>query len=195
MYIAFVLLATVQPLVDSEVVIAAYRKLAPDGPPLRASKETEKGMMTLDLGKGAFGALALVEVPVPGGEAERAVEHSVAHLSGWRLPPHRAHIIVTMPHAPEKLGTREALTAFTRVVGAVAQAQRLGLEDLLFSAPLKGEHDALSTFFDLIAYTVTRGRVPTAGDTVGPSAKVRWKVKHVPSPIDKKLTVWSVDAR
>jgi hypothetical protein len=59
----------------------------------------------------------------------------------------------------------------------------------------KGSDNPLGTFLDLLAYTLERNAAPADGDTVGPSAAVKWKVKYVASPIDPSVKVWRVDAR
>jgi hypothetical protein len=63
---------------------------------------------------------ALMPMPVPDGEADGATERSLSGLDGsWTLPEHRAHLVVAQQGAS---GGLDELTAFTRVVAAIARA-------------------------------------------------------------------------
>jgi Domain of unknown function (DUF4261) len=69
--------------------------------------------------------------------------------------------------------------------------KRFDRPDLLFTAPRRGE--SAQIFFELLAYAVDRKAAPADGETIGRSATEKWKVRYVPSPIDKSVKVWSVN--
>jgi hypothetical protein len=57
---------------------------------------------------------------VPQGEADAAARYSVSALGGkWKLPPHKAHLVVT---AEGKGDAMARLAAFTSLLAAVAEA-------------------------------------------------------------------------
>ena len=51
----------------------------------------------------------------------------------------------------------------------------------------------METFFDLLAYMVTRGKALPDGDTVGRAANERLPVRYVPSPVNPGEKVWRVE--
>jgi hypothetical protein len=91
------------------------------GKPTNATKKRGGvDALEFDLGGGRVAFVTLVPVAVPNHEADDAVRFSVSALGGrWKLPPHRAHLVVTVPGAPASV---EALSAFTSLVAAVARA-------------------------------------------------------------------------
>ena len=74
-----------------------------------------------------------------------------------------------------------------------AGMQQLGLTDLLLSCPREAVDDGLAYFFDLLRYAVERGAAPADGDTVGRTATEQVRVRHLPSPLDQTVSVWSVN--
>jgi hypothetical protein len=64
--------------------------------------------------------LMLLPVPVPNGEADGAVSFSLSAMgTGWKLPVHKAHLVVTCDCAATPL---ESLSLFTSLLGAVVKA-------------------------------------------------------------------------
>jgi len=124
--VAFVLLSEAA-MPKAEDVVRAYASFAgkDDDPRVSKSKtaKTEKTpILQLDFSPSAFAMIMLVPMPVPKQEVEEAVRFSVSSLaSGWKLPPHKAQLIVT---ASEPIGTPaiDALSRFTSVVAAVTEA-------------------------------------------------------------------------
>jgi hypothetical protein len=122
--LAFVLLSEAK-LPKGEDVQRAFTAYAAKGQTLRfvPSKSKSRGDregLEFDDGHGGSAVVALLPVPVPNREADEAVRYSVSALGGrWKLPPHKAHLIVTA----QGNGTAvEALAAFTSIVAAVVEA-------------------------------------------------------------------------
>jgi hypothetical protein len=64
--------------------------------------------------------VALMPTPIPKGEAEEAVRYSISALDGkWKLPPHKAHLIVTL-HMRGDAMTR--LSLLTSTLAAISEA-------------------------------------------------------------------------
>jgi hypothetical protein len=250
--LAFVLLPTVE-IPTGEAIVRAFASFASQQQKIclhaRESKtESPSEIVELELNPGGTAFIAAIEVPVPKGEAEGGVRFSVSALgTGWTLPPHKAHLIVTLQKAtPPGLAS---LSCFTSLLAAVAEAshavgiywggagathdasffiatahepgivprimlwsglsvahesdgrlsllslgmKQLDLPDLLLVAPKDAGSDALTTFFDLLAYVAERGEPLPEGDTVGHTAQERLPVRYVPSPVDAKKRVWRVE--
>jgi hypothetical protein len=82
-------------------------------------KPEEGDALVLDV-DGDRAALMMIPSPVPKGEADEAARYSISGLNGkWKLPPHKAHIIVTIPAARGDAVTR--LSALTSLLAAVAE--------------------------------------------------------------------------
>lgn len=134
--VAFVLLPE-EVMPDAEAVTSAYADICGDADQLRRQVESPleairrsargepaegEGMLTLRLGTKGEVNLALMPLPVPNDEADHAARCSVSSIgTGWKLARHRAHLIVTYaePSAPSRV---IALTRFTQLLAAVAQA-------------------------------------------------------------------------
>jgi hypothetical protein len=120
--VAFVLLAQSK-LPKGEEVEKAFSEFAVKGERVRF--KTKKGgkhgeALELELGAGGTAIVMLMPAPVPNREADEAVRYSVSALSGrWKLPPHKAHLVVTATEAQPLV---EALSSFTSLVAAVAKA-------------------------------------------------------------------------
>ena len=71
--------------------------------------------------------------------------------------------------------------------------KQLDLPDLWLIAPEASSDDALSTFFDLLAYVDGRRAPLPDGDSVGRTPDERLQVRYVSSPIDPKVNVWRVE--
>jgi hypothetical protein len=123
--LAFVLLSEPR-LPKAQDVERAFASFALPGQTLRQTpgKPTKKrggaDALAFDLGGGRVAFVALMPVAIPNHEADDAVRYSVSALGGrWKLPPHKAHLVVTVPGAPP---SAEALSLFTSVVAAVVEA-------------------------------------------------------------------------
>lgn len=66
---------------------------------------------------------------------------------------------------------------------------QLELPDLLFVATPEGGNEALSFFFDLLAYFAGRGTPIPEGETVGRDENEKLTVRYAPSPIDDSVQV------
>lgn len=104
---------------DTTAIIAAYEKLAPDGPTL-GTPQTKDDIQTFTHG-GAIASVALMPMPVPNGEADDHARFSVmALVTQWKLRPHAAHLMV-MTLYPGTSALERTRTAH-RLIAAVALA-------------------------------------------------------------------------
>jgi hypothetical protein len=122
MSVALVLLSEAK-LPKGEAIERAFHAYALDGQTLRAHAGTKKhgdlAALELDLDGGQV-FVALMPAPVPKGEADAAARFSISAMNGkWKLPPHKAHLVVT---AEGKGDTMARLAAFTSLLAAVAEA-------------------------------------------------------------------------
>jgi hypothetical protein len=212
-------------------------------------EKTKSEVLELEVSPGGAAFVALMPVAVPKREADEAARFSVSALgTGWKLPAHSAHLVVTLQDTA--LGSpTEALSRFTSLLAAVTEAsgavgvywgnagathdpkffistaqdrdvaarialwtgvslarekdgrlsllslgmKQLNLPDLLLIAPKADGSAALGTFFDLLAYVVSKGKALPEGDTVGRTAEERLPVRYAPSPLDSKVKVWRVE--
>jgi hypothetical protein len=153
MNLAFVLLSEAK-LPKGEAIERAFASYAGKGQTLRFHPRTPKqadggGTLEFEMGGGGSALVALMPVPVPNQEADEAARYSVSALGGrWKLPPHKAHLVVTAQGAGTAV---EALAAFTSVVAAVVEASpAVGVyfgnagatHDPKFFRDLAREHDA-----------------------------------------------------
>ncbi len=129
MNVAFVLLSEAK-LPKGEDVERAFASFATKGQTLRrqpakakaAGNATKKpgDTLELDTGDGGYAIVALMPAPVPNGEADDAARFSVSALGGrWKLPLHKAHLVVTAHGTGDRA---ESLSAFTSLVAAVVEA-------------------------------------------------------------------------
>jgi hypothetical protein len=123
MNVAFVLLSDAK-LPKGEKVERAFASYGDKAEKLRfhpsAPKKGGGEGLEFETAGGGFAVVSLMPVPVPNKEADEAARYSVSALSGqWKLPPHKAHLVV----ASRGSGTSvEALAAFTSIVAAVVEA-------------------------------------------------------------------------
>ena len=122
MKLAFVLLRDVK-LPKGEAIERAFGAYALEGQTLRVRPGTKKhgdlDDVELEL-DGGTAFVALMPAPVPKGEADAAARYSISALNGqWKLPSHKAHLIVT---AEGKGDAMSRLAAFTSLLAAVAEA-------------------------------------------------------------------------
>jgi len=155
MNLAFVLLSEAK-LPRGEDVERAFASYAKKGQvlrlrPVKPKKPGGGDTLELDTGGGGYAVVALMPGPVPNQEADEAVRYSVSGLGGrWKLPPHKAHLVVTA----QGTGTPvESLDAFTSLVAAVAEAAHAvgvycgnagATHDPKFFRELAREHDGPS---------------------------------------------------
>ena len=120
-HLAFVLLSRPQ-LPNADDVVKAFPSFIPQGPTLRVRDESGpadfKGLL-FDIDPDSGALVALMPIPVPNNEADEAVQFSISTFgTGWVLPPHQAHLIVTFQTSSPKL---ESLLMFTALVGAIVE--------------------------------------------------------------------------
>ena len=122
--LAFVLLA--RPIAPKgEDIERAFAAFAVKGQQLhfrpgKSRKSAAADPLEFELGAGGTAFVALTPEPVPHHEAEDAVRYSVSALEGrWKLPEHKAHLVVT-----SRVGTQsaETLSSFTSLVAAVSRS-------------------------------------------------------------------------
>ncbi|MDX2008568.1 MAG: DUF4261 domain-containing protein [Myxococcaceae bacterium] len=110
--------------VDPALVVSTFTALFPDEPPLRFEPPSgDTGV--LDFRSGQVSTLvALMEAPVPKGEADEATARSVSSFrrGGFTLPPHLGHLLVTT--MGDEMKTAVGLTRHTQVVAAITQASK-----------------------------------------------------------------------
>jgi Domain of unknown function (DUF4261) len=126
MNLAFILLSK-PALPKSEEVVRAFALFAPREQRLRPGgtqnkTRSEKDILEFEVSSGGMAFVALMPAPVPKGEADDAVRFSVSAMgTGWKLPAHKAHLIVTLKStdSPSMVAT---LSCFTSLLAAVAKA-------------------------------------------------------------------------
>jgi len=120
--LAFVLLSTPQ-LPDADEVIRSFASLATNGAALRSRESDDRSgmeILLLEVDADSDVMIALMPIPVPNREADEAARFSVSTFgTGWTLPPHEAHLVVTLQSAKPAL---ESLLTFTSVLAAIAEA-------------------------------------------------------------------------
>ena len=125
MNLAFVLLPEAK-LPGREAIERAFPAYAVKGQSLRywpgepgKSKKGHDQILTFETAGGEV-LVALMPAPIPKGEAEEAVRYSISALDGkWKLPPHQAHLIVTL-HMRGDAMTR--LSLLTSTLAAISEA-------------------------------------------------------------------------
>jgi hypothetical protein len=120
--VAFVLLPEVK-LPKGEEIEKAFADFAAKGQKVRLkARKAAKGSnesLELALNAGGTAIVMLMPQPVPNREADDAVRYSVSAFEGrWKLPPHKAHLVVTTTEEATRL---EALQSFTSLVAAVTK--------------------------------------------------------------------------
>jgi len=154
MNIAFVLLSA-SALPKGEDVERAFATYASKGQTLRLSSRKPKNpdgeALEFDTEGNGYALVALMPAPVPKQEADAAARYSVSALGGrWKLPLHKAHLVVVAQGDGSPL---ERLGAFTSILAAVAEASpAVGVyfggagasHDPKFFRELAHEHDVRS---------------------------------------------------
>jgi len=154
MNIAFVLLSA-PALPKGEDVERAFAAYAAKGETLRLSprkpKKPDGETLEFDTEGDGYAVVALMPAPVPNHEADKAARYSLSALGGrWKLPLHKAHLVVVAQGAGSTL---ESLSAFTSILAAVVEASpAVGIycgnagasHDPKFFRELARQHDARS---------------------------------------------------
>lgn len=124
MNLAFVLLSEPK-MPKGEDIVRSFAHFASKGDHIRligskAGGKTE--VIELDLSPHGTAFVALMPMPVPTGEADDAARYSLSTLgTGWKLGPHKAHLVVTLRSA-ETDTPLDALNRFTSLLAAVTEA-------------------------------------------------------------------------
>jgi hypothetical protein len=110
-------------LPKGEAIERAFGAYALEGQTLHARSGTKKrgdlDVVELEL-DGGTAFVALMPAPVPKREADDAARYSISALNGrWKLPAHKAHLIVTSEGKGEGMAR---FAAFTSLLAAVADA-------------------------------------------------------------------------
>jgi len=121
--LAFVLLSA-PALPMGEDVERAFASYAAKGQTLRLSprkpKKPDGEALEFDTDGDGYAVVALMPAPVPKHEADEAARYSVSTLGGrWKLPLHKAHLVVVVQSGGSAL---ERLGAFTSILAAVVEA-------------------------------------------------------------------------
>jgi hypothetical protein len=125
MSLAFVLLAEPR-LPTGEAIEKEFPAFAEKGQQLKYQKSTTaepgKETLTFDLDPCGFAIVGLLRAPIPNNEADEAARFSFSAIySGWKLPRHKAHLLVTLAN----ISTTEPVTklsCMTALLAAVSKA-------------------------------------------------------------------------
>ena len=124
MRFAFVLLSEPR-LPKGEDVVKSFSAFATQGqeiqlPAGKAGPTADSPGLEFDLKPNGKALVALLPVAVPNGEADAAVRYSLSAMgTGWKLPVHKAHLVVTCDCSGTPL---ESLSLLTSLLGAVVKA-------------------------------------------------------------------------
>jgi len=124
--LAFVLLSEAQ-LPKPRAVALAFSDFAAPGETLREEAGDSKDgasdqVASLALSTGEESFVALMPAPVPNGEADEGSQFSLSRFkNNWKLPPHKAHLLVTF-HAQPDSSPIVRLSRFTSLLAAVTKA-------------------------------------------------------------------------
>lgn len=149
------------------------QSLQPKG--TQKTEQTTLEVLEFELKPGGTAFVALMPMPVPNGEAEDAARFSLSAVgTGWKLPKHYAHAIVTLRDA-KTASMVDTLSLFTSLVAAVTEAsQAVGV----YWGEAGATHDA--KFFLSIAQ-----------DQDVSSRIMLWSGVSVAHEKDGRLSLWS----
>lgn len=124
--VAFVLL-TKPGLPAGEAVVREFAAFSKEGRQLKFPKpgpsEAGKAILSFELDPCGLAFVALVSSPVPNGEADEAARFSFSHIyEGWTLPPHNAHLLVTLTPTLNSASSLTTLSCMTSLLAAVSKA-------------------------------------------------------------------------
>src|SRR5262245_32789304 len=123
--LAFVLLNQAK-MPRGEGIARAFASFAPKQQSLRphapkAGDRTGMGVLEFDMVPRGTAFVMLMPIAVPNREAEAAVEFSMSGIgTKWKLPAHKAHLIVTVRDAGD-VRTVAELSRFTSLLAAIVQ--------------------------------------------------------------------------
>lgn len=122
--LAFLLLSDTR-LPSADAVIGTFSRFEPGGKIVQLAPDNDSParheILSFSFASGESAFVALMPVPVPGGEAEQGAKYSVGSLgTGWTLPPHSAHLVVTA-QAPSSMSLVARVSRFTSLLAAVAE--------------------------------------------------------------------------
>jgi hypothetical protein len=124
--LAFILLSEAQ-LPNPEAVALAFSDFAAPGDTLQEEAgDSEDGasgqVISLILSTGEKSFVALMPAAVPNDEADQGAKFSLSRFKdNWKLPPHKAHLLVTF-HAQPDSPPIVTLSRFTSLLAAVTKA-------------------------------------------------------------------------
>jgi len=124
--LAFVLLSEAR-IPDGEGIVHSFRAFAAPGESLQTENDAgekagPKQVLSFGLNTGEKSFVALMPAAVPKGEADEAARFSLSsYRNHWKLPPHCAHLIVTL-HASTATSRIVQLSRFTSLVAAVTKS-------------------------------------------------------------------------
>jgi hypothetical protein len=125
--LAFILLSA-PALPKGDEVVRDFASFASEGQRLRqqeidTKKPSKIEVMEFELTPGGTAFVAAMPMPVLNGEADAGARFSLSsYATGWTLPPHKAHLIVTLRGAADPSSKVATLSSFTSFLAAVAQA-------------------------------------------------------------------------
>lgn len=125
MNLAFVLLPTVQ-MPDSQAILERFSAFEPGDQlallPRDEGSPSDGDVLGFEPASGGRAFVALIPSAVPNREADEGARFSIGSFgTGWTLPPHCAHLIVTLASLPAT-PPAHGLSLFTSLLAAVAQA-------------------------------------------------------------------------
>ena len=124
MRLAFVLLSEPR-LPKGEDVVQSFPAFATKGQGIQLAKDSAKPTadspgVEFELKPNGKALVVLLPTPVPNGEADAAVRYSLSAMgTGWKLPVHKAQLVVTCNCPGPPL---ESLSLLTSFLGAVVKA-------------------------------------------------------------------------
>jgi hypothetical protein len=126
MNFAFVLLAEPR-MPTAETIMKEFPAFAEKDQQLKYEnpKTPEPGKETLafDLDQCGLAFVALMHSPIPDSEADEAARFSFSAIySGWTLPRHKAHLLVTLLPIPQSMPAVKRLSCMTALLAAVSKA-------------------------------------------------------------------------
>jgi Domain of unknown function (DUF4261) len=128
MSLAFVLLAEPR-IPTADAIVKEFPAFAEKNQQLKHRKPTaaEPGQETLafDLDPCGMAFVGLLRSPVPNNEADEAARFSFSAIySGWKLPRHKAHLLVTVANlpSPQSASAVQKLSCMTALLAAVSKA-------------------------------------------------------------------------
>jgi hypothetical protein len=121
--LAFVLLPTVD-VPSGNAVVEAFTAFALEDQRLvlRPPGPKSGDILEFELEQCGTTFVAPVPAPIPDREADDAVQFSISAIGrGWTLPPHEAHLVVTLP-SPRSNSRMDTMLCFTSLLAAVSEA-------------------------------------------------------------------------